>query len=65
MRDESSKYKQILDTAINADRVVREKYEQHKNAIQLLSKPQVLKHFILHKMIYQIILLLFRVYAVT
>ncbi|XP_078334645.1 programmed cell death 6-interacting protein-like isoform X3 [Crassostrea virginica] len=38
MRDESMKYKQILDTAINADRIVQEKFEKHKQAIDLLSK---------------------------
>ncbi|XP_061174111.1 programmed cell death 6-interacting protein-like isoform X2 [Saccostrea echinata] len=38
MRDESMKYKQILDTAINADRIVKEKYQKHKQAIELLSK---------------------------
>lgn len=38
MRDESMKYKQILDTAINADRIVQEKFQKHKQAIDLLSK---------------------------
>ena len=41
MRDESMKYKQILDTAINADRIVQEKFEKHKQAIDLLSKSTV------------------------
>ncbi|XP_025081539.1 programmed cell death 6-interacting protein-like isoform X2 [Pomacea canaliculata] len=39
MRDEASKYRTILDTAIQADRIVREKYNSHKQAITLLSKP--------------------------
>ncbi|KAH3730794.1 hypothetical protein DPMN_056792 [Dreissena polymorpha] len=39
MRDESGKYKGILDTAINADKIVQDKYRNHKNAIALLSKP--------------------------
>ncbi|KAK7092226.1 programmed cell death 6-interacting protein-like isoform X2 [Littorina saxatilis] len=39
MRDEAMKYKTILDTAIQADRIVRDKYEQNKMAISLLSKP--------------------------
>ncbi|XP_048781055.2 programmed cell death 6-interacting protein-like isoform X3 [Ostrea edulis] len=38
MRDESMKYKQILDTAINADRTVQEKFQKHKHAIEMLSK---------------------------
>lgn len=41
MRDESMKYKQILDTAINADRIVQEKFQKHKQAIDLLSKSPV------------------------
>lgn len=41
MRDEAMKYKTILDTAIQADRIVRDKYEQNKMAISLLSKPPV------------------------
>lgn len=40
-RDESMKYKQILDTAINADRIVQEKFQKHKQAIDLLSKSPV------------------------
>lgn len=41
MRDESNKYKHILDTAIGADKIVKEKYEKHKNAIAILSKSPV------------------------
>ncbi|RUS90047.1 hypothetical protein EGW08_002160 [Elysia chlorotica] len=40
MRDEANKYKSILDTAIQADHIVKEKYNTHKNAIALLSKPK-------------------------
>ncbi|XP_053408218.1 programmed cell death 6-interacting protein-like isoform X3 [Mercenaria mercenaria] len=39
MREESAKYKNILDTAIGADKIVQEKYNAHKNAMALLSKP--------------------------
>ncbi|XP_052804277.1 programmed cell death 6-interacting protein-like isoform X2 [Mya arenaria] len=39
MREESGKYKNILDTAINADKIVQDKYGNHRNAIALLSKP--------------------------
>ncbi|KAL4229283.1 Rhophilin [Mactra antiquata] len=39
MREESAKYKNILDTAIGADRIVQDKYSSHKNAMELLSKP--------------------------
>jgi programmed cell death 6-interacting protein len=45
MRDEAVKYRTILDTAIQADRIVREKYEKNKQAITLLSKPPVRKDF--------------------
>ncbi|CAL1536222.1 unnamed protein product [Lymnaea stagnalis] len=40
MREEAMKYKSILDTAIQADQIVKQKYETHKNAIFLLSKPK-------------------------
>ncbi|KAK0059367.1 programmed cell death 6-interacting protein [Biomphalaria pfeifferi] len=40
MRDEAMKYKNILDTAIQADHIVKNKYDTHKNAIALLSKPK-------------------------
>ncbi|XP_012936236.1 programmed cell death 6-interacting protein [Aplysia californica] len=40
MRDEAGKYKSILDTAIQADHIVKQKYDTHKNAIALLSKPK-------------------------
>ena len=41
MREEANKYRTILDTAIQADKIVREKYEKNKQAITLLSKPPV------------------------
>ena len=41
MRDECQKYKTILDTAIGADKIVRDKYDEHKQAFALLSKPAV------------------------
>ena len=41
MREEAKKYRTILDTAIQADKIVREKYEKNKDAITLLSKPPV------------------------
>lgn len=47
MRDESMKYKQILDTAINADRTVQEKFQKHKHAIEMLSKSPVRSSVIL------------------
>ncbi|CAG5134687.1 unnamed protein product, partial [Candidula unifasciata] len=40
MRDEANKYKSILDTAIQADHIVRDKYNTHKKAIALLSAPK-------------------------
>ena len=41
MREEANKYRTILDTAIQADKIVREKYEKNKQAITLLSKSPV------------------------
>ena len=41
MREEAKKYRTILDTAIQADKIVREKYEKNKDAITLLSKPHL------------------------
>lgn len=32
----------IMEAAVRADQVVRGKYEQHRNAIEQLSKPEVL-----------------------
>ncbi|KAK3605964.1 hypothetical protein CHS0354_019641 [Potamilus streckersoni] len=39
MKDEAMKYKTILDTAVNADKIIRNKYNANKNAITLLSNP--------------------------
>lgn len=47
MREEAKKYRTILDTAIQADKIVREKYEKNKDAITLLSKPPVSLSFCL------------------
>ncbi|XP_076437173.1 programmed cell death 6-interacting protein-like isoform X2 [Babylonia areolata] len=38
MREEASKYRTILDTAIQADKIVRDKYDANKQAMMLLSK---------------------------
>ncbi|XP_067685634.1 programmed cell death 6-interacting protein-like isoform X2 [Haliotis asinina] len=40
MREEATKYSTILTTATQADAVVREKFDKHKEGIVLLSKPQ-------------------------
>lgn len=37
---EVGKYKQILDTANNADNIVRQKYEANKSGFETLSKPE-------------------------
>ncbi|XP_041371730.1 programmed cell death 6-interacting protein-like isoform X2 [Gigantopelta aegis] len=39
MREEGMKYGSILQNATHADKVVQEKYNKHRNAIALLSKP--------------------------
>lgn len=44
MRVNASKYRQIINTATQADGVVREKYNTHKNGIVLLSKAPVSKN---------------------
>ena len=41
MRDESEKYRRILDTAVQADGIVRDKYVSNKRAITLLSQSPV------------------------
>ena len=41
LRSEASKYRQIITNAINADGIVKERYNKHRNAIDLLSKPDV------------------------
>ncbi|ESO86831.1 hypothetical protein LOTGIDRAFT_207048 [Lottia gigantea] len=40
MREEAAKYGAILNNAVQADRIVHEKFEKHKNAISILSKPR-------------------------
>lgn len=37
-RSNSAKYRQIINNAIQADGIVREKFEKHKRCIELLSK---------------------------
>lgn len=37
-RANSAKYRQIINNAIQADGIVREKFEKHKRSIELLSK---------------------------
>lgn len=37
-RSNSAKYRQIINNAIEADGIVREKFEKHKRCIELLSK---------------------------
>ncbi len=45
IRTEGNKYKQIIDKAIQADHVVKERYQKHKESIELLSKPPVREFF--------------------
>lgn len=40
MRSEATKYRQILNNAIQADKIVQEKFNKHKEAIMLLTKPE-------------------------
>ncbi len=41
IRQEAGKYKAILDNAISADRIVKDKYGQHREGIELLSQSDV------------------------
>ncbi len=41
IRAEGAKYKTIIDNAIQADHVVKERYNKHRSAIELLSKSNV------------------------
>jgi len=38
IRSEGARYRQIIDNAVNADGIVRERYTQHKDGIELLSR---------------------------
>lgn len=44
IRAEGAKYRQILDNAIQADQVVKQKFGEHREGIELLSKPDVGAH---------------------
>lgn len=41
LREEGSKYRHILDNATNADGIVKEKYNTHRRALEILSKSDV------------------------
>lgn len=41
LREEGSKYRHILDNATNADGIVKEKYNTHRRALEILSKSNV------------------------
>ena len=40
-RTPSAKYRHILDNATNADGIVKEKYNTHRRALEILSKSDV------------------------
>lgn len=46
-RSEGNKYKQILDNAIQADHVVKEKYSANREYIDILSKSTVSLRYLL------------------
>lgn len=41
LRDECTKYRAIVENATNADKIVREKYNSHRQSMELLSKSDV------------------------
>ena len=41
IRAEASKYRTIINNAISADSIVRERFNKHKDCIELLSKSEV------------------------
>ncbi|XP_061411121.1 programmed cell death 6-interacting protein isoform X1 [Lethenteron reissneri] len=40
LRAEGDKYRQLIDNAVNADGVVKQKYNEHRDYIAMLSQPQ-------------------------
>ena len=41
LREECAKYRAIVENATNADKIVKEKYNGHRQAMELLSKSDV------------------------
>lgn len=41
LREECAKYRAIVENATNADKVIKEKYNNHRTAMELLSKSDV------------------------
>jgi programmed cell death 6-interacting protein len=41
IRSEAVRYRQIIDNAVSADGVVRQKFSEHREGIDLLSKDRV------------------------
>ena len=41
LRQEGQKYRSILDNAINADAIVKQKYNEHRRGFEILSKSEV------------------------
>lgn len=42
IRAEATKYRTIIDNAMSADGIVKERYGKHESSLQLLSKPEVI-----------------------
>jgi programmed cell death 6-interacting protein len=45
LRSEAKKYMDIIQNAINADKIVQEKYRKNRDSVVLLSK-QTVRHFV-------------------
>jgi len=41
IRAEAARYRQIIDNAVNADGIVRQRYAQHREGFELLSRSDV------------------------
>jgi len=52
IRAEAARYRQIIDNAVNADSIVRQRYAEHREGFELLSRSDVSVHYALQPGVY-------------